>query len=99
MHWVSKANCKNLTHIFFSQDKEFPVAAIRREALAHSICSECKVFNECRDYARSNGEVGYWAGENEFDRHLLGFQIKNPYAAFSRALRTYSKRKNMYYNK
>ena len=97
MQWVSKAECKNLTHLFYPPDNERPPAANRREAIAYSICSQCKVIEQCKDYARTNGEIGYWAGENEFDRHLLGFTLKTPYWAFTRALYAYSKRKHVRY--
>ena len=33
---------------------------------------------ECRHWARTNREYGYWAGENEEDRHLLGFRVSAP---------------------
>lgn len=95
MNWVSKAECKNLTHLFYPKDNERPSAANKREALAFSICSKCKVIEQCRNYARANGEIGYWAGENEFDRYLLGFKLKFPYWAFTRALYAYSKRKQI----
>lgn len=97
MEWISKAKCKNLTHLFYPPDNERPPAANRREQAARFVCSECSVFKQCKDYARSNGEIGYWAGENEFDRYLLGFKVQTPYWAFTRCLIAYSKRKHVRY--
>jgi WhiB family redox-sensing transcriptional regulator len=70
--WVEDAACKGLTYIFFGHVSERPQATARREARAKLVCSRCPVFNQCRDYARKNAELGYWAGENEFDRYQIG---------------------------
>lgn len=75
--WIQQANCKGLTSIFFGHPSERPQAAMRREARAKLICEACPVFNQCRDYARTNREYGYWAGENEYDRAALGFGPNN----------------------
>jgi WhiB family redox-sensing transcriptional regulator len=32
----------------------------------------------CREFARENHEYGYWGGENEEDRHLLGYTVAAP---------------------
>jgi WhiB family redox-sensing transcriptional regulator len=36
------------------------------------------VAEPCRDFARTNCEYGFWAGESEEDRHLLGFTVSAP---------------------
>ena len=72
--WISQAACKGMTDIFFAPISERPQATAKREAKAKQICLKCPVFNECRNYARTNGEYGYWAGENEYDRALLGYK-------------------------
>lgn len=75
--WIKNAACSGLTHLFFGHPSERPQATQKREARAKSICDKCTVFNECRKYARENREHGYWAGENEYDRSLLGFGPPN----------------------
>jgi len=89
--WMDKASCKGLTHIFFGKYAERPQATAKREAKAKSICNQCPVFKECRQYARDNLELGYWAGENEYDRYLAIPSKKIP-SVYSKALNTYSKR-------
>jgi WhiB family redox-sensing transcriptional regulator len=89
--WMDKASCKGLTHIFFGKYAERPQATARREARAKSICSQCPVFKQCRQYARDNMELGYWAGENEYDRYLSAPPEKIP-SVHSRALKSYSNR-------
>lgn len=71
--WVEEGECKGLTEIFFAPPSERPQATSRREARARAICSRCSVFNQCREYARNNGEYGFWAGENEYDRAIEGY--------------------------
>lgn len=73
INWIKNANCKGLTHLFFGHPSERPQATARREQRAQSICNACTVINECREYARRNREYGFWAGENEYDRSVLGF--------------------------
>jgi WhiB family redox-sensing transcriptional regulator len=36
------------------------------------------VSHHCREFARTNREYGYWAGESEEDRHLAGFTVSAP---------------------
>lgn len=91
--WMDKASCKGLTHIFFGKYAERPQATVRREARAKSICSQCPVFKQCRQYARDNMELGYWAGENEFDRYLISPSEKVP-SIHARALKSYSNKLN-----
>lgn len=71
--WVQEGECRGLTEIFFPPSSERPQATARREARARAICSRCKVFDQCKEYARANGEYGFWAGENEYDRAVEGY--------------------------
>jgi WhiB family redox-sensing transcriptional regulator len=36
------------------------------------------VSTECREFARANREYGYWGGESEEERHVLGFTVAAP---------------------
>ena len=71
--WIDEAACKGMTEIFFAPLSERPQATARREARARSICSRCEVFEQCKEYARNNGEYGFWAGENEYERAVEGY--------------------------
>ena len=71
--WINEAACIGLTSIFFPPISERPQATERREARARAICNRCPVFNQCRQYARENGEYGFWAGENEYHRAVEGY--------------------------
>ena len=55
-----------------------PTGAERREARANMLCTACPVRIPCRQFARENHEYGYWGGENEEDRHLLGYTVAAP---------------------
>ena len=76
--WRAHANCKGQLKLFFAPKAERPQARARREAKAKRLCDECPVFAECRQFAREHREYGYWAGESEEDRHLLGFRVTAP---------------------
>jgi WhiB family redox-sensing transcriptional regulator len=76
--WRDHAVCKSHTRLFFPPKAERPQARARREAKAQRLCDKCPVVEPCRDFARSNREYGYWAGESEEDRHLLGFTVSAP---------------------
>ena len=43
------------------------------------------MLDECRTFARSNHEYGFWAGESEEDRHLAGFTVSAPIGIRARA--------------
>ena len=77
-HWTELAACKGRTPLFFPPKAERPQARARREARARQLCDQCSVTAQCRQYARSNHEYGYWAGESEEDRHLAGFTVAAP---------------------
>lgn len=76
--WMELAACKGQTRLFFPRKAERPQARERREAKARRLCLQCPVLEECRGFARSNHEYGFWAGESEEDRHVLGFTVSAP---------------------
>lgn len=76
--WRDEASCKGHTRLFFPPRAERPQARARREAIAHRLCSNCPVQVECRAFARSNREYGFWGGESEETRHLLGYTVAAP---------------------
>jgi len=76
--WRERANCKGDTRLFFPPKAERPQARARREAKAQRLCESCPVGEPCRAFARDNREYGFWAGESEEDRHLLGFTVSAP---------------------
>ena len=76
--WRDRANCTGDTTLFFAKKAERPQARARREAKAQRLCDGCEVQLECRDFARDHREYGFWAGESEEDRHLLGFTVSAP---------------------
>lgn len=76
--WKLEAACRGQLELFFARKAERPEARARREAKAEKVCDKCPVFDECRTIARANCEYGYWAGESEEDRHVLGFRVTAP---------------------
>lgn len=85
--WRDHANCSGQLHLFFAKKAERPQARARREAKANALCQECPVIEPCREFARSNREYGFWAGESEEDRHLLGFTVSAPIGLRARKYR------------
>lgn len=85
--WREHAHCKGQLKLFFPPKAERPQARARREAKANRLCEQCSVFDQCRAWARTDREYGYWAGESEEDRHLLGFQVSAPIGARVRLAR------------
>ncbi len=76
--WRDEANCRGNTRLFFPPKAERPQARARREAKAQRLCDACPVVEPCREFARDNREYGFWAGESEEERHLLGFTVSAP---------------------
>lgn len=76
--WMTFATCKGRTFLFYPHPAERPEARARREAKADRLCRSCPVAAPCREYARTNREYGFWAGESEEDRHLAGFTVSAP---------------------
>jgi WhiB family redox-sensing transcriptional regulator len=78
---MEKAACKGRTDLFYPKYSERPEAAARRVAKAKTVCSTCPVLEQCRDMARSVGELGVWGGETDEERWALGFSSKDPVVA------------------
>lgn len=85
--WMELANCKGRTSLFFPPRAERPQARERREARARRLCLACPVLGECREFARSNHEYGFWGAESEEDRHLAGYTVSAPIGVRARAVR------------
>lgn len=73
--WFELAICRGKLDLFFPKVAERPEARVRREAKAATICRQCPVSTECREYGRNNHEYGFWGGENEMERHDAGFDL------------------------
>lgn len=82
--WRGQAACKGQTNLFFPRRAERPEARARREARASTLCAKCPVADRCRDHARAQHEYGYWGGESEETRHLLGYTVSAPIGLRSR---------------
>ncbi len=76
--WMDAGACKGLTHLFFPPAAERPQARERRESAARQVCASCTVRVTCQDFARDHHEYGFWGGENEEERHLLGYTVSAP---------------------
>lgn len=85
--WRDLAACKGQLRLFFAPKAERPQARERREAKAKRFCDICPAIDECRQFAREHREYGYWAGENEEDRHLLGYRVSAPIGVRTRLAR------------
>ncbi len=84
--WRDHALCKGKTALFFPTRAERPQARERREGRALQLCQTCPVRFDCKSFARSNHEYGFWGGENEEDRHLAGFTVSAPIGIRARTL-------------
>ena len=73
--WVEEAACRGRSELFFAPHAERPQARVRREASARLVCADCPVLLECRAFARSNREYGFWGGESEDERAAAGFPV------------------------
>lgn len=76
--WQDLAMCRGRTALFFPPKAERPEARARRETKANRLCEACPVLSDCRSFARSHHEYGYWGGESEEDRHMAGFTVSAP---------------------
>lgn len=83
--WRTLAACRGRIHLFFPRRAERPQARERRETKARRLCCSCPVIEECRSFARENHEYGFWAGESEEERHLLGYTVSAPIGVRARA--------------
>ena len=76
--WMVGASCSGESELFFAPFAERPEARVRREASAKVICTTCSSLASCRDYARTNRELGFWGGESEAERAEAGFPPTTP---------------------
>ena len=76
--WMSGAACNGKSDLFFAPFAERPEARVRREAKARAICQGCDSAAMCREYARTNRELGFWGGESESERSDAGFPPTTP---------------------
>ncbi|MHB1091042.1 MAG: WhiB family transcriptional regulator [Ilumatobacteraceae bacterium] len=76
--WMFDAACSGLTDVFFPPLAERPQSRSRREAMARTVCSECRVLETCRTFAREHHEYGFWGGETEEERHSAGYHLIAP---------------------
>jgi WhiB family redox-sensing transcriptional regulator len=76
--WMTDAECRGMTHLFFPAAAERPQARERREAAAEAVCTACRVSDTCREFARTHHEYGFWGGESEDQRHQAGFRLIAP---------------------
>ena len=76
--WMEHGRCGGSGELFFAPFAERPEARVRREARARSICEQCVALKPCRDYARTNRELGFWGGESESERAEAGFAPTTP---------------------
>ena len=76
--WMEHGRCGGSGELFFAPFAERPEARVRREARARAICEQCLVLMPCRDYARTNRELGFWGGESESERADAGFAPTTP---------------------
>lgn len=83
--WREQAACKGRTNLFFPRRAERPEARARREARAAALCAACPVLAVCREHARTQHEYGFWGGESEETRHLLGYTVCAPIGLRARA--------------
>lgn len=75
--WAGRAACRGMTHIFFSPAAERPQTRARREERARAVCLGCPVMTECREFARTHHEYGFWGGESEDDRRAAGVPLRD----------------------
>src|SRR4051812_43122383 len=76
--WRRMAACAGQTKLFFPRRAERPEARERREARAAVLCARCPVLEPCRAFAREQHEYGFWGGESEETRHVLGYTVSSP---------------------
>lgn len=76
--WMASGACNGKSDLFFAPFAERPEARVRREAKARRVCETCDVLTMCREYARSNRELGFWGGESESERCDAGFAPTTP---------------------
>lgn len=72
--WFEQAICSGETSLFFPPlGSENRQQRVKRERLAAAVCEQCSVTAQCKQYARDQGELGFWGGETEEQRYLAGY--------------------------
>ncbi len=66
--WMEAARCRGETDTFLAASEDLVATRQAATRRALSICDQCDVSVQCRDYARQNEEVGIWGGETESSR-------------------------------
>jgi WhiB family redox-sensing transcriptional regulator len=70
--WDASAACRGPEAVlFFPTSSESADRRQVREAAAKRICSQCRVRQECLEYALGSPEFGVWGGLNEDERRDL----------------------------
>jgi hypothetical protein len=64
---VGTVECEELPDVFFSQEASREAQKLA-ENIAKSICQNCPVRVQCRDYALSTRVTGVWGGTTEAER-------------------------------
>ncbi len=85
--WARFAACRGRTALFFPSFNERPEAKQRREDEARGLCRRCPVLAACREWARANGEYGFWGGESEEQRAAAGFAAEFPTGKVAQIIR------------
>jgi WhiB family redox-sensing transcriptional regulator len=85
--WARWAACRGRTAAFFPPPGERPPARLARENEARALCRQCPVLIACRDWARSQGEYGFWGGESEEERAAAGVRVEYPVGRTAQILR------------
>jgi len=76
--WSDNALCAGKQDLFFAPPGERRTRRTKRETTARAYCVNCECLLACRSWARQNREHGFWGGESEEDRALLGYPPRSP---------------------
>lgn len=76
--WMDHADCQGKSRLFFPPAGERPAARENRENRARAVCMSCSSLHACREFARSERELGFWGGESEIERAEAGFAPTTP---------------------
>ena len=82
--WTTEAACDGQTRLFFAPAGERPEARVVRESQARAVCHTCPALQECRDWARTHREYGFWGAESEEERAAAGFRVDMPVGRVAR---------------
>lgn len=82
--WTADADCGGETELFFAPPGERPESRATREGRARAICQGCVALVQCRAWARSQREYGFWGGESEEERAAAGYRVDMPVGRVAR---------------